>query len=62
LTIYGVHNYQPHDLGTALEFLRAHHNRYPFAELVSERFSLNDAENAFRFANERQPIRVAVVP
>src|SRR5262249_21237483 len=40
LRIEGVHNYTPHDLRAAVDFLAAVHAKYPFAELVTERFAL----------------------
>jgi alcohol dehydrogenase len=61
LTIHGVHNYHPRDLVVALEFLGRHHHNYPFAELVSRRFRLEEAGAAFRLAGERQAVRVAVI-
>jgi alcohol dehydrogenase len=60
LTIHGVHNYHPRDLGEALAFLTANHRGYPFAELVGGRFPLDEAEAAFRFAARDRPVRVAV--
>jgi putative phosphonate catabolism associated alcohol dehydrogenase len=60
--IEGVHNYTPVDLKTAVEFLAANHTRYPFAELVSGRFELADAEAAFQFALATKAPRVAIVP
>jgi alcohol dehydrogenase len=60
LTIHGVHNYHPRDLGEALAFLGAHHHRHPFAELVGGRFHLEEADTAFRFAARERPVRVAV--
>lgn len=60
--IHGVHNYRPDDLQAALAFLVATSARYPWAELVTRRFPLDQAENAFRWAREHQPVRVAVTP
>jgi alcohol dehydrogenase len=60
LTITGVHNYAPADLAAAVEFLAAHHERYPFAELVERVFPLVDVNDAFRFAEAEHPVRVAV--
>lgn len=60
--IEGVHNYTPADLHAAVEFLSAAHARYPFAELVTDRFALTDAEAAFRHASQTRAPRVAVVP
>jgi alcohol dehydrogenase len=62
LRIEGVHNYAPADLRAAVEFLAATHARYPFAELVTHRFALADAQAAFHRAAETRAPRVAVVP
>jgi putative phosphonate catabolism associated alcohol dehydrogenase len=61
LTIRGVHNYHPRDLGEALAFLGEHHARYPFAELVGRQFPLAEAEEAFHFAKSGEAVRVAVL-
>jgi putative phosphonate catabolism associated alcohol dehydrogenase len=60
LTIAGVHNYTPHDLATAIEFLATHHKRFPFAELVAKTFPLAEVNDAFQFAEAERPVRVAV--
>jgi len=62
LQIVGVYNYEPEDLGRALEFLAAAHLRYPFAELVARSFPLADINAAFDYAERQRPPRVAVVP
>jgi alcohol dehydrogenase len=62
LRIEGVHNYTPADLQRAIDFLTAHHTRYPFGELVSGRFALAEADAAFQHAIASQAPRVAVVP
>lgn len=62
LTISGVHNYTPRDLAAAVDFLAANHARFPFAELVSELFPLDEVGAAFRFAEAGRPVRVAVRP
>ena len=59
-TITGVHNYAPQDLVAAIDFLAAHHTRFPFAELVANTFTLDEADTAFRFAESQHPVRVAV--
>jgi putative phosphonate catabolism associated alcohol dehydrogenase len=62
LTIRGVHNYAPRDLATALDFLAGAGLAYPFAELVSRTYRLEDVEQAFSFAHEHPGSRVAVTP
>jgi putative phosphonate catabolism associated alcohol dehydrogenase len=60
LSIHGVHNYHPRDLGDALAFLAGHHRAYPFADLVGESVKLAAADRAFRRAAESRAVRVAV--
>ncbi len=62
LTIRGLHNYLPKDLDHALDFLRRVHGRFPFDELVSKTFALEQTQRAFEYANQYQPVRVAVKP
>ncbi len=62
LTIRGIHNYIPADLANALEFLRNHSTKYPFSKLVEHTFCLDDTEQAFRYATDHSPVRVAVIP
>lgn len=62
LRIEGVHNYAPADLIRAVEFLAATQAEYPFAQLVTRRFPLVEADAAFRFALETKAPRVAVIP
>jgi alcohol dehydrogenase len=60
--LHGVHNYAPEDLAAAIDFLAAHSRRFPFAELVSDEFSLDEADAAFRSMVATGAIRVAVRP
>jgi len=62
LSIQGLHNYTPTDLRTALQFLQQNHERYPFEGLVSQTFSLEEADGAFAHASRSGAMRVAVVP
>jgi alcohol dehydrogenase len=49
-TIKGLHNYNAQDLLQAVEFVEQHHQRFPFIELISDRFTLDQAQEAFAFA------------
>ena len=60
LSIQGVHNYQPTDLATALDFLTAHHHKFPFADQVSRPFPLEQCQAAFDHARSGASFRVAV--
>lgn len=62
LTIHGVHNYTPADLVTAVQFLTEHAAAWPFAELVSHSYRLEEVDEAFRQATATSAVRVAVVP
>jgi alcohol dehydrogenase len=60
LSVVGVHNYAPWHLRSAIDFLAPNHARFPFAELVSRTFPLDEVDAAFRFAEASRPVRVAV--
>lgn len=62
LTIRGIHNYAPHDLLHAVEFLTNHHYDFPFAELVAEWFPLDAAAEAFTRSHDSSNIRIGVCP
>jgi len=62
LTLKGIHNYQPHHLYQALQFVTRSRDRLPFRELVTHTFPLSDAERAFEVSASREAIRAAVVP
>ncbi len=62
LRIEGLHNYTPADLQAAVAFLAANHQRYPFGELVTGRFTLAEADAAFQHALTTKAPRVAVIP
>ena len=62
LTITGIHNYRPDHLLQGLRFLEQNAKKYPFADLVSSRFSLNDINQAIEAAATGEHVRVAVCP
>jgi len=62
ITITGVHNYRPADLRTAVDFLAAHHSRYPFGDLVAGVWSLDRLGDAFAAARSGVGVRQAVRP
>ena len=62
LTIQGVHNYNPRDLADALIFLERHQGQFPFADLVSESYRLEDVNEAIDAAKRSGALRVAVCP
>ncbi len=62
LSIRGVHNYAPIDLLAAVRFLTDAGRAYPFGELVSKHFSLENINDAIHYAIEHRPVRIAVCP
>ena len=62
LNIKGVHNYHPRHLIQALDFVMTNRDRFPFAEIVDSKFSLDQLNEAFARAANRSVIRAAVVP
>lgn len=62
LRVVGVHNYEPADLLSAVAFLDATVDRGWFSDLVEVEFPLTEVEAAFRYAEEKKPLRVAVKP
>ena len=62
ITLRGVHNYHPRNLIQALDFVMANRDRFPFREIVEARFGLEQADEAFAAAANRNVLRVAIVP
>jgi len=62
LTLKGLHNYVPADLQTAIDFLRKHHNKYPFHQLVALTYDLQDLDEAFAAAETSGAHRIGVRP
>jgi hypothetical protein len=48
------------DLKTAVSFIEQHHQHYPFTENILDHFGLNEVQEAFAFAADTQPLRVAI--
>ena len=62
ITLKGVHNYHPRHLVEALEFVMDHRTRFPFKEIVSSRFKLEELDEAFAKAADHRIMRAAIVP
>ena len=60
LTIKGLHNYTPNDLGFAIDFVAKHHSKYPFEMLIGEDFILDNLSKAFETANSGKHYRVGI--
>ncbi len=61
-SIVGIHNYTDDDLRTALQFLAACHDEFPFADLVESAYPLARVNEAARVAISDRPVRVAIRP
>jgi threonine dehydrogenase-like Zn-dependent dehydrogenase len=61
LTIHGLHNYIPQDLAEAITFLSDTYTQYPFEELTSKEFSLEETNEAFQYSIDNKTYRVAIV-
>lgn len=59
-TVKGIHNYNFEDFKYALNFLKANWKKYPFETVVEKEYSLQDADNAFKYAVEHKPLRVGI--
>ncbi|GAB4107805.1 zinc-binding dehydrogenase [Echinicola sediminis] len=62
LTIKGLHNYKPEDLASAIAFLEAKKEQYPFEGLVGKEFPLHELDEAFETGNKGKFYRVGVRP
>ncbi len=62
IRLQGIYNYEPRDLGRALEFLASFGDRFPFVKLVGKSFPLEQVQEAFEYADRERPFRVAVLP
>ncbi|MBA63218.1 MAG: alcohol dehydrogenase [Planctomycetaceae bacterium] len=62
IRLVGVHNYHPKDLHTAVEFLITNSEQYPFKQLVSRSYSLENINSAVDYALREKPIRVMIKP
>lgn len=59
-TIKGLHNYNGEDFREAVSFVSRCWQKYPIAELIHDGFPLSRAEEAFRYAIDRNPFRVGI--
>lgn len=59
-TIKGLHNYNTEDFKEAVSFITRNHTRYPIADLIYDGFSLEQVNEAFQYAVEKNPYRVGI--
>jgi len=62
ITLKGIHNYHPRHLVQALDFVMTNRDRFPFADIVEAKFSLEEVNEAFSKAADRSVLRAAIVP
>jgi alcohol dehydrogenase len=62
IALFGIHNYAPQDLVSAVAFMEQAHATYPFADLVRHWFALGEMEEAVVAAQHPANIRIAVTP
>ena len=60
LTIRGLHNYNLDDFIAAVAFVEQHHHRFPFADLIQDRFTLDEVDAAFAHAASSGAHRVGI--
>ena len=61
ITLKGIHNYHPRHLVQALDFVMTNRDRFPFADIVEAKFSLEEVNEAYAKAADRSVKRDAVV-
>ena len=62
LKLVGVHNYQPDDLGIALEFLSGAGQQFPFGDFIADTIPLEKISEAFERAENMPGRRIVVTP
>jgi hypothetical protein len=58
----GIHNYHSRHLIQALDFVMSNRDRFPFAEIVGSKFTLDQLDEAFACAADHSVLRAAIVP
>jgi len=62
LTLKGIHNYAPRHLEEAVSFLARNHQQFPFDQIVSPAFPLENLSDAMTAAQSKHWLRVSVKP
>lgn len=62
LTIKGLHNYIPEDLGRAIEFITANQHRFAFEKLIGTEYPLTQLDAAFEMGRSGNYFRIGVFP
>ena len=59
-TLKGLHNYNEQDFIAAVEFMEQHHERFPFASLIEDKFDLDTVNAAFDCGLKSGAYRVGI--
>jgi putative phosphonate catabolism associated alcohol dehydrogenase len=59
-SIKGLHNYNETDFLTAATFIEQHHSKFPFTEMIHDKFSLKQVNEAFEYGLHSNPFRVGI--
>jgi len=62
LTIKGIHNYDTKHLEWGIDFLQRYQGVFPFKDIVTHRFALDEINEAMEMAHSGKAIRVAIKP
>lgn len=62
LSVFGSWSSEPRHLQSAIEFLRRHQREFPFHEMVSHRFTIEQADEALRTTAKWQSAKSVIVP
>ncbi len=62
ISIRGIHNYDTRHLEWGVDFLQRYQNIFPFKDIVTHSYSLDEINEAMEMANSGKAIRVAVKP
>ena len=62
LTIKGIGAYEPWAMPLAMDFLRKNNDKYPFAQIISHKYSLAEINDAIKDTMEGKVTRAAIVP
>ncbi len=60
LQIRGLHNYNYEDFLHATVFIENNYQKYPYEALIEKEYSLDEIEEAFRYATHVKPVRVGI--
>jgi threonine dehydrogenase-like Zn-dependent dehydrogenase len=62
LQVFGSWSSEPRHMRAAIDFLRLHRERFPFAKMVTHRFKLSEANEALATTAKWQSAKSAIVP